>query len=159
GNEDFAGDFMDDYLDQNPGASKVEAQVAADAALRTAVAAAGGEFEPDSWLFTSKNVGTGKVYGVELDLSTPLTVLGLPNTGVFLNYSWVKSEVEDFLGERRFNDQAKSVYNIGFIHDLPLWGASFGATYRKQGDAYSRVLAEEVTVRYGDELDLFVEKR
>ncbi len=86
------------------------------------VAAAGGEFEPDSWLFTSENVGTGKVYGVELDLSTPLTVLGLPNTGVFLNYSWTKSEVRDFLGERRFNDQAKSVYNIGFIHDLPSLG-------------------------------------
>ncbi len=157
--EDFAEDFMDDYLEDNPGASKAQAQAAADAALRTAVAAAGGEFEPDSWLFTSENVGTGKLYGVELDLSTPLTLLGLPNTGVFLNYSWVKSEIEDFLGERRFNDQAKSVYNIGFIQDLPRWNASFGATYRKQGDAFSRVVAEEVTVRYGDELDLFVEKR
>lgn len=158
-NEDFADDFMDDYLDENPGATKAQAQAAADAALRTAVAAAGGEFDPNSWLFTSENVGSGKVYGVELDLSTPLTVVGLPNTGVFLNYSWVKSEVKDFLGERRFNDQAKSVYNIGFIHDLPLWGASFGATYRKQGDAFSRVLSEEVTVKYGDELDVFIEKR
>ena len=52
--------------------------------------------------------------------------------------------MDDFLGERRFNDQAKSVYNIGFIHDLPTLGASFGATYRKQGDAYSRVISEEV---------------
>jgi outer membrane receptor protein involved in Fe transport len=99
------------------------------------------------------------LYGVELDLSMPLTVVGLPNTGVFLNYSWLKSKVTDFRGERRFNDQAKSVYNIGFIQDLPLLGMSFGATYRKQGDAFSRVLAEEVAVKYGDELDLFVEKR
>jgi outer membrane receptor protein involved in Fe transport len=158
-NEDFAEDFMDDYLDANPGATRRDAQAAADAALRTEVASAGGEFEPDNWLFTSDNVGTGDVYGVELDLSTPLTVLGLANTGVFLNFSWVKSEIEDFLGERRFNDQAKSVYNIGFIHDLPRWNASFGATYRNQGEAFSRVLAEEVTVKYGDELDLFVEKR
>jgi outer membrane receptor protein involved in Fe transport len=158
-NEDFAEDFMDDYLDDNPGASRSEAQAAADAALRTAVAAAGGEFEPDNWLFTSANVGTGKVYGVEVDFSSPLTVLGLPNTGVFLNFSWVDSEIDDFLGERRFNDQAKSVYNIGFIHDLPRWEASFGATYRNQGDAFSRVVAEELVVRYGDELDLFVEKR
>jgi outer membrane receptor protein involved in Fe transport len=158
-NEDFAADFMDDYLDANPGASRREAQAAADAALRTEVAAVGGEFEPDSWLFTSENIGSGKVYGVEVDLSSPLTVFGLPNTGVFLNYSWVKSEVNDFLGERRFNDQAKHVYNIGFIHDLPRWETSFGATYRNQGDAFSRVLAEEVTLRYGDELDLFVEKR
>jgi outer membrane receptor protein involved in Fe transport len=158
-NEEFAEDFMDDYLDENPGASRREAQAAADAALRAAVLAAGGEFEPESWLFTSENVGTGRVYGVELDLSTPLTALGLPNTGVFLNYSWVNSEVTDFLGERRFNDQARSVYNVGFIHDLPSWDVSFGATFRKQGDAFSRLLAEEVTIRYGEELDLFVEKR
>ncbi len=112
-----------------------------------------------SWLYTSSNVGDGKVYGFEFDVSTPLSAIGLENTGIFANYSWVKSKVDDFLGERRFNDQAKSVYNIGFIHDLPTLGASFGATYRKQGDAYARVLGEEVLIRYGGELDVFVEKR
>jgi outer membrane receptor protein involved in Fe transport len=116
-------------------------------------------FDPESWLFTSANVGDGKVYGIEFDLSTPLSAFGLDQTGVFANYSYVKSEVTDFLGERRFNDQAKSVYNLGFIHNLPEAGASFGATYRKQGDAFSRVLAEEVRIRYGDELEAFVEKR
>lgn len=157
--EDFAEDFMDDYLDDNPAATRAQAQAAADAALRAAVLTAGGTFGPDSYLFTSENVGTGKVYGVELDLSSPLTVLGLPHTGVFVNYSWVKSEVTDFIGERRFNDQAKNVYNVGFIHDLPQWGASFGATYRKQGSAFGRVLAEEVITKYGAELDVFAEKR
>jgi len=112
-----------------------------------------------SWLYTSSNVGDGKVYGFEFDVSTPLSAIGLENTGIFANYSWVKSKVDDFLGERRFNDQAKSVYNVGFIHDIPAWGASFGATYRKQGDAYTRVLGEEVVIRYGGELDVFVEKR
>ena len=99
------------------------------------------------------------VRGIEFDLSTPLTALGLPNTGVFLNYAWLDSKVDDFRGERRFNDQARSVYNIGFIHDMPSLAASFGATFRSQGDAYSRVLAEEVTVKYGDDLEMFVEKR
>lgn len=113
----------------------------------------------ESWLFTSDNVGDGKVYGVEFDLSTPLSALGLDNTGVFLNYSYVKSNVDDFLGKRRFNNQARSVYNIGFIQDLPSLAASFGVTYRKQGDAYERILGEEVTVRYGDDLEAFVEKR
>ncbi len=113
----------------------------------------------ESWLYTSRNVGDGKVWGVEFDLSTPLTALGLDNTGVFANYSWVNSKVEDFIGERRFNNQAKSVYNLGFIHDIPSIAASFGATYRKQGDAYERLLGEEVVVRYGAELDAFVEKR
>ncbi len=111
-----------------------------------------------TYVYTSSNIGDGKVYGFEFDLSSPLTALGLPHTGVFANYSYVKSKVDDFLGERRFNDQAKYVYNLGFIQDLPWWGASFGATYRKQGDAHSRLLGEEAIVRYGDELDLFVEK-
>lgn len=113
----------------------------------------------ESWLYTSENVGDGKVYGFEFDLSTPLSVFGLENTGVFVNYSWVNSKVDDFMGERRFNEQAKYVYNIGFIQDLPTWGMSFGATYRKQGDARSRVLGEEALVRYGAELDAFIEKR
>ena len=117
------------------------------------------KFTSESWLFTSANVGDGVVRGIEFDLSTPLTALGLPNTGVFLNYAWLDSKVDDFRGERRFNDQARSVYNIGFIHDMPSLAASFGATFRSQGDAYSRVLAEEVTVKYGDDLEMFVEKR
>ena len=121
--------------------------------------AADFEFDPDSFVYTSANVGDGKVYGIEFDLSTPLTALGLPNTGVFANYSWLDSEVTDFIGERRFNDQARSVYNIGFIHDMPSIATSFGATYRSQGDAFSRILAEEVTVEYGADLEMFVEKR
>lgn len=112
-----------------------------------------------SWVYTSRNVGDGKVWGVEFDLSTPLTMFGLDNTGVFLNYSWVDSEVRDFMGTRRFNGQAKSVYNVGFIQDLPSIAASFGMTFRKQGDAYERLLGEEVLIRYGKELDAFVEKR
>ena len=115
-------------------------------------------FDPESFVFTASNVGDGKVWGVELDLSTPLTVLGMPDTGVFLNYSWLDSEVNDFLGKRRFNNQAKSVYNVGFIQSLPSLQASFGVSYRKQGSAFSRVLAEEVTTTYGADLELFVEK-
>ena len=138
-------DDIEDYMDEN--------------SVDEATARAAVPFEPESWVFTSANVGDGKVYGIEFDLSTPLTAMGMPNTGVFLNYSYLNSKVTDFIGERRFNDQAKSVYNIGFIQDLPSLGASFGATYRKQGDAFSRILAEEVTVKYGDDLEVFVEKR
>lgn len=113
----------------------------------------------DSFVFSSGNVGDGKVYGVEFDLSTPLTAFGMEHTGVFMNYAWVKSKVDDFLGERRFNDQARSTFNVGFIQDLPTVDASFGLSYRKQGDAYTRILAEEVTIRYGADLEAFVEKR
>jgi outer membrane receptor protein involved in Fe transport len=140
--QDSYEDDLEEFLEENPGATEDDF-----------------EFEPESWLYTSGNVGDGKVYGFEFDLSTPLTALGMPNTGVFLNYSYLNSKVTDFIGERRFNDQARNVYNIGFIQDLPSVDVSFGATYRNQGDAFSRILGEEVTVRYGKDLDLFVEKR
>lgn len=107
----------------------------------------------------SRNVGDGKVWGLEFDLSTPLTVVGLENTGVFFNYSWLDSEISDVLGKRRFNGQAKYVANVGFIQDLPKLGAAFGATYRKQGEAFDRMIGEEVHTTYGGELEIFVEKR
>jgi len=112
-----------------------------------------------TFVFTPQNTGDGKVWGIEFDLSTPLTALGMPNTGVFLNYSWLDSEITDAFGERRFNDQSDYVLNVGFIQDLPEWKAAFGATYRKQGDAFGRVVGEEVETSYGADLELFVEKR
>ncbi|MEJ7925389.1 TonB-dependent receptor [Sphingobium sp. AN641] len=112
-----------------------------------------------TFVFQPQNIGKGKVWGVEFDLSTSLTFIGLPNTGVFGNVSWLDSEVTDFRGKRRFNDQSKYVYNFGFIQDFPHAGVAFGATYRKQGSAFGRVIAEEVTTTYGADLEIFVEKR
>lgn len=112
-----------------------------------------------TFVLTPRNAGDGSVWGIEFDLSTPLTVVGLENTGVFLNYSWLDSDIDDEFGSRRFNDQTDFVFNVGFIHDIPTWGAAFGATYRKQGDAYGRIVGEEVTTKYGADLEVFVEKR
>jgi hypothetical protein len=78
---------------------------------------------------------------------------------VFLNYSWLDSEVDDEFGSRRFNSQAESVFNVGFIQDLPALNSSFGVTYRDQGEAFSRVVSEEVTTEYGADLEFFVEHR
>ena len=138
-------DEVEEFLDENPGADESTPGFP--------------EFDPDSFVYTARNVGDGKVYGIEFDLSTPLTALGLPDTGLFVNYSWLDSKVDDAFGERRFNNQAKYVYNVGFIHDVRAWGMSFGASYRRQGDAYSRMLAEEVSTRYDGDLEMFVEKR
>ncbi|RYG18223.1 MAG: TonB-dependent receptor, partial [Caulobacteraceae bacterium] len=118
-----------------------------------------GSAGPGTFIYTVDNVGDGKVYGLEFDLSTPLDFVGLPSTGVFLNYSWLDSEVTDFLGERRFNSQSDYVLNLGFTHDIPTWELAFGATYREQGDAASRVLAEEVVTSYGGDLEIFIEKQ
>ncbi len=115
----------------------------------------------DGLVFQPRNVGNGQVWGVEFDFSAPLTVIGLPNTGLFLNYSWLNSSLTDPVDgrDRRFNDQAKSVLNVGFIHDVPEWGASFGTSYRKQGSAFSQVQGETVKTTYGGDLEVFVEKR
>ncbi len=112
-----------------------------------------------TFVFQPENVGDGKVWGIEFDLSSDLGFIGLPDTGVFGNVSWLDSEVTDIFGDRRFYDQSKYVLTFGVIQDIPSAGASFGATYRKQGAAYGRVIGEEVTTTYGADLEVFIEKR
>ena len=118
-----------------------------------------GSEGPGTYVLQAVNAGDGQVWGAEFDLSTTLTAFGLEHTGVFLNYSWLDSEITDGFGKRRFNDQAESVLNVGFIQDLPSLAASFGVTYRKQGDAYGRIVGEEISTRYGADLEAFLEKR
>lgn len=142
--EDWEDDVAD-YMDDN-GVDRATAEAAVP-------------FDPDSFVYTSRNVGSGKVWGVEFDLATPLAAIGLPDTGVFFNYSWLNSSVTDFMGKRRFNNQARSLLNVGFIHNIPSLQTSFGMSYRKQGAAFSRVLGEEITTTYDGDLDIFVERR
>ena len=118
-----------------------------------------GSEGPGTFVLQPQNAGDGKVYGIEFDLSTNLGFIGLENTGIFGNLSLLDSEITDFAGPRRFNGQSKYVYNFGFIQDLPKFGAAFGATYRKQGGAFDRIVAEEMSTSYGADLELFVEKR
>lgn len=123
-----------------------------------------GQIEPGSegtgtFVYVPRNTGDGEVYGIEFDASFDLAFLGLPNTGVFGNLALLDSNITDEFGERRFNDQSDYVYNFGAIQNLPDFGAAFGATYRKQGEAFGRVVGEEIFTRYGADLEIFVEKR
>ena len=118
-----------------------------------------GDDGEGTFVLQPRNVGDGEVYGIEFDLSSDLGFLGLPDTGVFGNVSLLDSEITDIFGERRFNDQSKFIYNFGVIQNLRQLGAAFGATYRKQGKAYGRIVSEEVTTTYGADLEIFVEKR
>lgn len=115
----------------------------------------------DGFVFTPDNIGDGTVMGIEFDLSTPLTFVGLEDTGVFLNYSWLDSEITDpVTGEkRRFNDQAEYVFNVGFIQDLPSLNSALGASYRKQGGQFNRIFGETVATTYGADLEVFIEHR
>ena len=112
-----------------------------------------------TFVYQPQNIGDGKVWGIEFDLSTDLGFVGLPDTGVFGNISWLDSKIIDEFGKRRFNGQSEYVYNFGVIQDIPSIGAAFGATYRKQGGAFDRTVGEVVFTSYGADLEIFVEKR
>ncbi len=112
-----------------------------------------------TFVLTPRNTGNGEVYGIEFDASFSLSFVGLPNTGVFGNLALLDSNITDEFGERRFNDQSDYVYNFGAIQNIPEYGAAFGATYRKQGEAFGRVVGDEVFTRYGADLEIFIEKR
>ena len=118
-----------------------------------------GSEGPGTFVLQPRNTGDGQVWGAEFDLSTPLSAIGLDNTGVFLNYSWLDSEITDGFGKRRFNNQSNYVYNVGFIQELPSLEASFGITFRQQGDAPSRIVGEEIITSYDGDLEAFIEKR
>ncbi len=117
-----------------------------------------GDEGEGTFVLTPENTGDGEVWGIEFDLSAPLTAFNMPNTGVFANLSLLDSSIDDFAGERKFNNQSDYVYNAGFIQSFPDIDLSFGVTYRKQGDAEERIVAEEVTTSYGADLEIFVEK-
>lgn len=108
------------------------------------------------------NQNKGYVAGLELDVSTPFTALGLPNLQGFLNYTLLDSEVEDpyFEGlDRRFSGQAEYVYNLGLEHENESLGLSYGMSYQRQGSAEEFEGGEVKQIRYDGNLELFVEKR
>jgi outer membrane receptor protein involved in Fe transport len=155
----FYRDITDLIEITNTGAYSEQAQDDYDDAIDDGATPEEAAEELVSYVLTAENVGDGQVWGIEFDLSTPLDFIGMEHTGVFLNYSWLDSSVEDFMGDRRFNSQSDYVFNVGFTQDIPTWGAAFGATYRKQGDAKSRIVGEEVVTSYGGDLEIFVEKQ
>ena len=112
-------------------------------------------------LYTPQNIGDGQTWGVEIDFSAPLTRFGMPDTGLFANYTYLDSETTDpFTGEkRRFNNQPHHVYNVGFIQTLRDAGASFGASISGRSKAVQSNFDETVELSYDPDLEAFIEKR
>ena len=119
--------------------------------------------DPDNGgnVFTFENTGSGKVYGIEFDLSTTLGFIGLEETGLFVNYTRIWSNrIDGSTGLRvPFNGQPSYIYNFGLTQDIPTLAASFGFSYRKQGRARSTFFGEEEFQEYGGNLEVFIEKR
>jgi outer membrane receptor for ferrienterochelin and colicins len=115
----------------------------------------------DGNLFTPRNIGEGKTWGFEIDFSAPLTRFGLPDTGLFANYTYLDSETTDpFTGEeRRFNYQPHHIYNVGFIQTLKALDASFGASLSGRSKSIASNFDETVELSYDPDLEAFIEKR
>ena len=121
------------------------------------------DIEATVWV---NNPNEGKIWGVELDFSSPVTFID-PNFHVFANYTWIDSEIRDananFPIDRRFSLQPDYIYNVGFDHLLESIAFTWGASYQKLGPAEEWVNvsaeAKEVTdVEYEGNLEFFVEK-
>lgn len=112
-------------------------------------------------LYTYENIGDGEVDGWELDISTPLGFVGLPDTGFFANYTDLNSKrVDPFTGiTSTFNAQPEYVYNFGVTHNIEPLRTSFGFSYRKQGMSRSLFLGEIEDQWYDANLEVFVEHR
>lgn len=112
-------------------------------------------------VYTPRNIGDGEVWGVEVDFSAPLSVFGLPDTGLFANYTYLDSKtIDPFTGEeRRFNGQPHHVYNVGFIQTVRSVGASFGASVSGRSSSFDSAFDETVELTYRPDLEAFVEKR
>lgn len=112
--------------------------------------------------YTFANVGDGEVWGYEFDLSTPLAMIGLENTGIYANYTRLYSEKVDVfsgLSDVRIDRQPLFVYNVGVTHAIPVWNMSMGVSFQKQGRFFQYLLNEIETGVQDGNLEAFVEKR
>jgi outer membrane receptor protein involved in Fe transport len=119
------------------------------------------ENEVQCEILTYQNLGDGRAYGIEVDVDTPLTLVGLPNTTIFANYTWLQTELTDPVTgrKREFNDQPSFLLNVGFIHSLPEWNSAFGASYQQRGDSAEFVYDEITDLSYEGNLEAFWETR
>lgn len=113
-------------------------------------------------LYTYRNIGDAKVRGIELDLSTPLTFLGLPDTGFFANYTRLWSDranPDGSGGDIMVDYQPEYVYNFGVTHTITSWDASVGFSYQEQGESRFVTFGEIESQLYDGNLEVFLEKR
>lgn len=121
----------------------------------------GEVFDEEFNLYTYQNLGDADVWGIELDISTPLSFIGLDETGFFANYTRLWSEREDpVTGDTiRLDFQPEYIYNWGVTQNFPSVDMSAGFSYQEQGESQFVTLGEIETQNYDGNLEVFIEKR
>ncbi|MDB4154961.1 TonB-dependent receptor [Gammaproteobacteria bacterium] len=120
---------------------------------------------PDNLQSARGNIGDGTSYGLNLDASTQLSYLGLPNALLTMRLGLNESELLDpFLGiERRFKWSRRWSGRTDFRHDLNKYNLSYGFNYSTQareGSNYNRIDVFDMEREIPDyNLNLFFEKR
>lgn len=120
---------------------------------------------PDNLQSARGNIGDGTSYGLNLDASTQLSYLGLPNALLTMRLGLNESELLDpFLGiERRFKWSRRWSGRTDFRHDVNKYNLSYGFNYSTQareGSNYNRIDVFDMEREIPDyNLNLFFEKR
>ena len=112
-------------------------------------------------LYQYRNIGKARTKGFEFDLSTPLDFMGMPETGVFANYTRLYSDRDDPAGggDISIDFQPTYIYNVGVTQNIPAWETSLGVSYQKQGESRFVTYGEIESQRYDGNLEFFLEKR
>ncbi len=111
----------------------------------------------------SGNIGDGTRYGIRLDGSLRLGFINLPEFLLTSRVQLEDSSVTDpFLGiDRRFRQQGRGSFNLGFRHDLPAYNLNYGANFghNLEGGRYAYDIDKiEDYNQGGDFLTTYVEK-
>ncbi len=82
------------------------------------------------------NVGDGEKYGAELNSSTRMRMIGLPNLQINASISVEDSKIRDpFLGiDRRFSYSWRGRQTLSFRHDIPSKRINWGVRYSNSQD-------------------------
>ena len=120
---------------------------------------------PDNLQSARGNIGDGKRYGVNFDLSARLSFLGLPNALLTTGLSIRDSEVLDpFLNtKRRMRNNGRWTARSSFRHDVIGLGLSYGFSYENNsngGSGRTEVDIFDTEERiFEPELSAFIEKQ
>ena len=87
------------------------------------------------------NIGDGKMYGLRVNASVRMQMIGMPNLLVSSGWSVQDSEIEDpFTGiDRRFARYGRGRWTLSFRHDIPQWSMNWGGSWSNRFDGNEKI--------------------